>query len=134
MPVPVTPEIEADVLKIYRQNPKRFSPFKVANQVGCGMVDVLDIVNRNKDSMNNGNEHSGGQGREDLRRFFVASRRASSKGWENDEPSVALARQRFCDGTHTMATHRDGAWLFLCSIPLRWPSAPAPHYFLAGAV
>lgn len=114
-------------------NPKRFTPSKVSKDAGISVGEVLSIINSKKAQQGHGREHSGGEGREDLRDFFVARRRANDPGWDNGDPDVAAARAAVCAGTHTMATHRDGPWLFLCSIPLDRPVARQPHYFLAGA-
>jgi len=129
----VTPEIEADVLRIFGANPKRFSPSKTSRQVGCSTGEVIDIVRRNRHFVTDGNEHNSGAGREDLQPFIVASRRVSDRGWNNDDPAVASARASFCAGTHTMATHRDGPWLHLCLIPLRILAKPNLSYFKLGA-
>lgn len=129
----VTPEIEADVLRIFRNNPKRFSPFKAANQVGASLGEVLSIVRAYKDVPVERVEHNDGAGREDLQAYIVAARRASDLGWNNDDTGVVEARRRFCAGTHDMATHRDGPWLLLCSFPLQRKRTPRPNYFLMGA-
>lgn len=127
----VTPEIEADILRRYDQNPQRFSPFRVAKQVGATMSEVLSVVKKNKDRIPAG-EELGLVARGDLEPYIVASRHASSGSWNNEDVGVARARRLFCEGTHTMATHREGAWLHLCLFPLRRPVKPRPTYFDGG--
>lgn len=129
----ITPEIEAEVLRIYRANPKRFSPSKTSRAVGCGTGDVNEIVRRNRHTITDGVEHNSGAGREDLQHLIVASRRVSERGWNNDDQAIVDARAAFCAGTHTMATHRDGAWLHLCLIPLMRQRPARPNYFKLGA-
>jgi hypothetical protein len=121
----LTPEQEVAVLDEYRRTR---SPFKVANNLSLNVADVWSVIDANPDAAVRNPEHSGGEGRVDLRPYFVASARCSER-WDNDDPGVALARQRVCDGTHTMATHRDGSIKFLCSIPLRKKVRPNPDYF-----
>lgn len=121
----LTPEQQADVIDEYRRTR---SPFKVATTLDLNVADVWAIIDANPDAAVQNREHSGGEGREDIRRFFVASARASER-WDNDEPGVALARERVCAGTHTMATHRDGSTKFLCSIPLKRRLPANPDYF-----
>lgn len=125
----VTPEIEAEIMRAHGANPKRFSPFKVAHATGVNISDVLATVRKNSATMTDGTEHSGGQGRPDLADVIIASRRVMDAGWDNADPGVVEARARYCAGTHDMATHRDGAWLHLCSFPLTRPRRPRPGYF-----
>lgn len=121
----LTPDQEKEVLAEYR---RVRSPFKVANNLGYAVQDVWDAIDRNPDAAIANVERWGGEGRPGLRSFFVASTRCSDR-WDNDDPGVALARQRVCDGTHTMATHRDGTTKFLCSIPLKRKVPANPDYF-----
>jgi hypothetical protein len=121
----LTPEQEAAVLDEYRRTR---SPFKVANNLNLNVAEVWEIIDANPDAAVRNPEHSGGEGRADLRQYFVASARCADR-WDNDEPGVKLARDRVCAGTHTMATHRDGSMKFLCSIPLKRSVKPNPDYF-----
>lgn len=121
----LTPDQKTEILAEYR---RVRSPYKVANNLKLDVKDVWAVIDENPDAAVQNQEHSGGEGRADLRRFIVATSKASER-WDNDEPGVALARDRYCAGTHTMATHRDGATKFLCSIPLRRAVAPQPDYF-----
>lgn len=121
----LTPEQKAEVLAEYR---RVRSPFKVAKNLGFSVSDVWDVIDENPDAVFANAEHSGGQGRDDLRAYFVAQTRCSER-WDLDDPGVILARDRVCAGTHTMATHRDGQVKFLCSIPLKKKVPPQPDYF-----
>jgi hypothetical protein len=121
----LTPEQTTAVLDEYRRTR---SPFKVASQLKLNVADVWAAIDANPDAAVRNREHSGGEGREDLRPFFVAQARCHEQ-WDNEDPGIALARQRVCDGTHTMATHRDGAIKFLCSIPLKRKVPANPDYF-----
>lgn len=121
----LTPEQQAEVLAEYR---RVRSPYKVANNLGFDVKDVWSVIDDNPDAAVQNREHSGGQGRPDLRKYFVASTRCAER-WDNEEEGVALARARVCAGTHTMATHRDGGTKFLLSIPLRQRVPPQPDYF-----
>jgi hypothetical protein len=121
----LTPDQEAEVIAEYR---RVRSPFKVANNLGFNVQDVWNVIDQNPDAAVANVERWGGEGRPDLRPYFVASARCSER-WDNDDPGVALARDRYCAGTHTMATHRDGTTKFLCSIPLKRKVPPQPDYF-----
>lgn len=121
----LTTEQRDEVIAEYR---RVRSPFKVANNLGFNVQDVWDVIDENPDAAVQNIERWEGEGRPDLRQFFVAETRCSDR-WDNDEEGVTLARQRFCDGTHTLATHRDGAVKFLCSIPLRRAIPANPDYF-----
>ena len=121
----LTPEQQAEVLAEYRRVK---SPFKVATNLGLNVADVWEIIDANPDAAVQSQERWNGEGRPDLRPYFVAQTKCSDR-WDNDDPGVALARERVCAGTHTMATHRDGAVKFLCSIPLKRKVRPNPDYF-----
>lgn len=121
----LTPEQETEVLAEYR---RVRSPFKVANNLGFPVQDVWDVIDQNPDAALQSIERWGGDGRPDLRPYFVAKARCAER-WDNDDPAVAAARERVCNGTHTMATHRDGGFKFLCSIPLRKKVKPNADYF-----
>lgn len=116
---------EAEVLAEYR---RVRSPYKVANNLNLDVKDVWGVIDANPDAAVQNVEHSGGEGRPDLRPFIVAKIRCADR-WNNDDPAIAEARDRVCAGTHTMATHRDGGFKFLLSIPLKKPVAPQPDYF-----
>lgn len=114
-----------EVLIAYR---RLRSPYKVARALGYATRDVWEIIEANEHRLSAPPERHGGEGPENVRKWLIA-RTKPSDGWKNDDPDVALARQRFCDGTHTMVTGRDGGWLLLYSIPLKTPVAPRPDYF-----
>jgi hypothetical protein len=121
----LTPVQVAEVLAEYR---RVRSPFKVANNLGFTVQDVWSVIDENPDAAVQNLERWGGEGRPDLRPYFVAQSRCADR-WDNDESGVALARERFCAGTHTLATHRDGGVKFLCSIPLKKRVPAQPDYF-----
>lgn len=127
----VTPEIEADILRAHGLNPKRFSPFKVAKQVGATIGEVLAVVNQHKAVEV---VHDGALTRAELTPFIVASRRAGEGSWNNTEPGVAQARRDYEAGTHDMASYRDNGWLHLCSFPLSRPRRPRPGFFIGKAL
>lgn len=118
-------ELKAEVIAEYR---RVRSPYKVATNLGLPVGDVWGVIDENPDAAIANVERWGGEGRPDLREYFVAKARCSER-WDNDDPAIALARQRVCDGTHTMATHRDGTMKFLCSIPLKKKAPANPDYF-----
>jgi len=122
----LTPEVIEDIIQVYKRTR---SPFKTATETGVDVADVWKVVDENKDRMSVFEERYGGRGRPDLQDFLVASRRAGDREWDNEDAGVAAARARYEAGTHTMATGRDGQWLLLYSIPLKWPSDPRPNYF-----
>lgn len=129
----VTPEIEAEILAIYRANPKRFSTFKAGRKVGVSSTEVMAVVAKHRDTVADGREHNGGAGRPELEPFIVASKRASEP-WNNKDTGVAHARAAYCAGTHDMATHRDGAWLHLCLFKLARPRPARPNFFAKAVV
>lgn len=124
-----SPEEEADVLRIYRANPRRFSPFKASKSTGISLPDVFEIIEKNKDTLARTGERFDGLGRPELREFMVARRRAMGEPWDNTDARIAEARVNFEAGTHMMATGRDGQWLLLYSIPRQGKVKPAPGYF-----
>lgn len=121
----LTTDQRAEVIAEYR---RVRSPFKVSTNLGFSVADVWAVIDENPDAAVQNLERWGGEGRPDLRPHFVASTRCADR-WDNDEAGVALARQRYCDGTHTLATHRDGAVKFLVSIPLKRRVPAQPDYF-----
>lgn len=115
-----------DVLAEFR---RLKSPFKVANLLDIDVKEVWAIIDSHPDAAVRHPERHGGEGRPSLRPFFVAKRK-TNEAWDNkNDQGCVLARERFCAGTHTMATHRDGSNVFLCSIPLKKRVAPRPDYF-----
>ena len=127
----VTPEIEADIMRAHRANPSRFSPFKVAKQVGATVGEVIATVNRNRTS---DQIEVSAVVRAEREPYIGASRRASDPGSNTADGGVVRARQAFEAGTHDMATHRDGGWLHLCSFLLARPRKPRPGYFTGKAI
>jgi hypothetical protein len=119
-------DLVAEVLAEFRR--VRGSPFKIANNLGLSVATVWAILDANPDAAVQTIERWDGEGRPDLREFFVAKARCADK-WDENDDGVQLARDRFCAGTHTMATHRDGSVKFLCSIPLKRRLPPQPDYF-----
>lgn len=129
----ITPEMEAEILAAHAANPKRFSPFKVSRQVGTSVAEVLRIVNEKVEGRAPPALHTR-RDRVDLADYIIASRRVSDGCWDNDSEAVRSARAAVCAGTHTMATHRNGDWQYLCLFRLQRPIAPNPTYFKPGAV
>lgn len=125
----MTPDTDAEVLRMFHANPKRFSAFKASRKLGLPMSQVIDIVRKNKDApMIEETTRHDGHGREDLRPYIVAKRRAMGE-WDNTDPNIIEARGRMEAGTHIMTTHRDGPWLLLLSIPRKHTLDPHPNYF-----
>ena len=127
----VTPEIEAEIMRAYNANPKRFSPFRVAKAVGATINEVTTVVNRNKEVHN---DEIVGVVRRELEPYIAASRRVMDAGWNNDDDGVVRARRAYEAGTHEMATHREGGWLHLCSFPRARPRRACPGYFTGGTL
>lgn len=124
----LTPEVEAEVLRVYRQTR---SPFKTAKKVGhIDVSDVFAVINKHEGEISTAQERHGGFGREELRDHLVARRKITVSGWNNADPLIAKAREDYEAGTHIMATGRDGGWLLLYSIPRRGRPDPQVGYFL----
>lgn len=120
----LTPEQKAEVICEYR---RVRSPYKVANNLGFDVKDVWAVIDENPDAAVQNVERWGGEGRPDLRQYFVASTRCADR-WDNDAPGVALARAAYEAGTHDLMTHRDGAVKFLVLRPQK-KTTPRPDYF-----
>jgi hypothetical protein len=68
-------------------------------------------------------------GRKALRDRIVSVRHVQSGGWPDaDRAAITGARRRYDNGTHDMATGREGPWLILYSWKRRKPVKPR-HYF-----
>lgn len=124
----MTPDTEAEVLRMFHANPKRFSAFKASRKLGLPMSDVVGIVRKSKDTPTVEESRHDGHGRLDLRPYVVAKRRALGE-WDNSDPNIIEARGRFEAGTHIITTHRDGPWQLLLCIPRRHTVEPRPNYF-----
>jgi hypothetical protein len=127
--VSYTPEEEEDVLRIYRANPRRFSPFKASRSTGISLPDVFEIIGKNQEDLAKTGERHDGFGRPDMRIHLVTRRRAMGEPWDNTDPKIAEARASFEAGTHLMATGRDGQWLLLYAIERTGKPEPKPRYF-----
>lgn len=123
------PEDEAEILRLHRANPKRFSPFKASNSTGLPLEVVFEIIENNKESLARTGERFGGFGRPDIQKHLVARRRAMGEPWDNKDDNIANARAAFEAGTHILATGRDGPWLLLYSFPRTGRARPQPSYF-----
>lgn len=123
--MPLTPEQEQEVILEFR---RVRSPFKVANNLGFAVEDVWAVVDDNPEARATNVERFGGEGRPDVRQYIVGRIRGIDR-WDNDEPAIAQARVDYEAGTHDMCQHRDGAWKFLLSIPLRRRGQARPDYF-----
>ena len=121
-----TPEIVEEVLNSYR---RLRSPYKVARECGYEPRVVWAIIDQHADTVALPQERFGGQGRPELEAFLVARIKPGGTSWDNDDVDIARARQRFCDGTHDLATGRDGRWLLLYSIPLKKVVPARPDFF-----
>jgi hypothetical protein len=129
--MPLTPEMEAEILSAHDANPKRFSPFKVSRQVGTSVAEVLRVVNSRVEGRTAPVLYN--RDRVELAPYIIASRRVSDGCWDNDSEAIRDARAQVSAGTHTMATHRNGEWQYLCLFPLRRPASPNPNCFKPGA-
>lgn len=127
----ITPEMEAEIVAAHAANPRRFSPFKVSRQVGASVAEVLRVVNSKVEGRVAPALQSR-RDRTDLTDYIVASRRVSDGCWDNNSEEIRNARALVCAGTHTMATHRNGDWQYLCVFRLEQPVTPNPHYFKLG--
>ena len=121
-----TPEIVEEVLNSYR---RLRSPYKVARECGYEPRVVWSIIDQHADTVALPQERFGGEGRPEMHIYLVARMKPGASGWDNEDGSIALARQRYCDGTHDMATGRDGRWLLLYSIPLKKAISARPDFF-----
>ena len=114
--------------EIVRELRKFRSPSKVARNLGIDVRLVLPI----NDELSNSprvqrQEQYGGFGRPELQQFIVGRKKAWAV-WDNNDPTIALARTNYEAGTHDMQTGRDGDWLILYSVP-QGRVTPRPHYF-----
>lgn len=108
-------DIIDEVLRVYRKT--RQSPFKTSRLTGITVDKVFQIVDDNRDKLAEALERHGGLGRPELQDYTVARRRVTERGWDNKDEAIAQARLDYENGTHEMATGRDGTWLILYSIP-----------------
>jgi hypothetical protein len=127
--VAITPETTEETLRLYRQNPRRFSPFKTATVVGISVEEVFQIIEDNKEKLNAAQERYAGFGRPELQPFTMARRQATERGWNNDDEGIISARAQYEAGTHEMTTGRDGQWLILYSIPRQRKAPSRLGYF-----
>ncbi len=105
------------------------APAKVARNLGVDIREVLKVADEIGGATRATRpEQFDGNGRPELLEFFVARKRAHV-AWDNTIPEIAAARAAYEAGTHDMVTGRDGDWLILYSIPLRWPANNRTHYF-----
>lgn len=121
-----SPELIAEILHEYKRTR---SPFKTATAVGVNVQTVWSVIDTNKDSMSPFEERHGGRGRPEMEPYLVATRHVGDRGWNNEQPEIAAAREAYEAGTHEMATGRDGAWLILYSIPRRRVDMERAGYF-----
>jgi hypothetical protein len=120
----LTAEQKIEVIAEYR---RVRSPYKVANNLGFDVKDVWNVIDENPDAAIQNQERFGGDGRPDLRPYFVAKARCADR-WDNDDPAIAAARAAYEAGTHDMQTHRDGAFKFLV-LRKQKRVTPRPNYF-----
>jgi hypothetical protein len=120
------PQVIEEILQSYR---RLRSPYKVARECGYTPRMVWEVLDKYQDTITLPRERFGGEGRPEIQKWLVARIKPSPAGWDNDDPKIKEARQRVVDGTHTMATGRDGAWLLLYSIPLAQPGGVQPDVF-----
>lgn len=59
---------------------------------------------------------------------YLVARSLATEVWDNGRPEVADARTKFEEGTHIMATGRDGPYVLLYLFP-RAVKDPKPGYF-----
>jgi hypothetical protein len=120
----LTAEQKNEVIAEYR---RVRSPYKVANNLGFDVSDVWAVIDENPDAAVQNVERWGGEGRPDLRPFFVAKTRSADR-WDNENPEIAAARAAYEAGTHDMQTHRDGGFKFLV-LRRQKKVTPRPDYF-----
>lgn len=130
-----TPVEDSQVLEAYA---RLRSPFKAAVQLGIDPEAVLEVLSRHPDARQQKKagpmpmfaEKHGGTGRPEMLQYLVA-RKTPAEPWPNRDFDIAQARRKFEEGTHDLATGRDGNWLLLYCIPRRWKQ-PRPGYFNAA--
>lgn len=70
-----------------------------------------------------------GLGKPKLRRFIVSSRHLYERGWPvGDQAGISEARRKYDNGTHELATGREGNFLVLYCIPRRRPVPPRTYF------
>jgi len=120
---------EEDRDRVLEEFSRTKSPYKVARSLGIPARSVWEILDANKEHIQNRPTRFGGFGRPELRRFTIARRLASSsERWDNKSPPVANARRDFELGTVELMTGRDGGWEILYAIP-RVKRCPRPGYW-----
>lgn len=107
---------------------KTRAPSRTSKNLGYDIRIVLSVMESESGSDPSFEQRYDGFGRPDLSPFLVARKKAWGV-WDNDDPKIADARDKYEQGTHEMATGRDGDWLILYSIPRKNPD-PRPGYFL----
>ena len=109
---------------------KHHSLFKTARKLGINNIEYVSQVVKDMSQDEKPDTSTceyDGFGDPDKRRFLVA-RSLAKDTWDNGRPEVAEARQKFEEGTHLMATGRDGPWLLLYLFP-QAIKTPRPNYF-----
>lgn len=109
---------------------KTHSIFRVAKTFDITLEKVKDILGDFMPKVSKRESTYGGEGRPELRKYLVASKFVDEQ-WDNLDISILDARQKFENGTHDMATGRDGDTLLLYLIP-RAKVQPRPNYFVIG--
>lgn len=109
---------------------KTHSIFRVAKTFDITLEKVKDILGDYTPKVSKREAVYGGEGRPELRRYLIASKFVDEQ-WDNTDISIVDARQKYENGTHELATGRDGDMLLLYSIP-RAKVQPRPNYFSVG--
>ena len=109
---------------------KHGSVFKTCRKLGIdNAAYVADIANQMKleESPDLSDCAFDGFGDPNKRQYLVA-RSLAVEVWDNSRPEVAEARAKYEEGTHTMATGRDGPYVLLYLFP-QAVKTPRPDFF-----
>ena len=109
---------------------KHHSVFKTAKKLGLDNIEYVANVVKGMDKQPKPDTSTcefEGFGDPEKKSFLVA-RSLATEVWDNGRPEVANARSKYEEGTHIMATGRDGPWILLYLFP-RMVKEPRPNYF-----
>lgn len=119
-------QLKTDILEEYA---KHGSLFRTARNLKVEVIYVKQIVDAQPSEVAPDLSECRWDGFGDPEKAdFLVARMPATEVWDNTIPEVAEARQRFEEGTHNMATGRDGPYILLYSFP-RHTKRPQPNYF-----
>lgn len=107
--------------------------FQISKSLGVNpryVQKIIDTINLNEPKAKSGTEFKcrwAGFGDPSKKHGYVARIRAT-ESWDNDLPEVALARENYEKGTHSLNIGRDGPYLIMYSF-IQPVIRPKKNYF-----